>query len=117
MKIRIKGNSVRLRLTKSEVDKIALGQSVKEIVEFPENELTYKISFANHSVVSFRDGFIHIEIEKSGLSKWASSTEVGIDFTSGKLQVLVEKDFACLITRDGEDDADAFPNPLASDAG
>lgn len=117
MKIRIKGNSVRLRLTKSEVDNIALGQSVQEIVEFPGNELTYKISFADHSTVSFREGLIHVEIEKSDLSKWATSQEVGIDFVSGKIKVLIEKDFACLITRDGEDDADAFPNPLASHAG
>jgi hypothetical protein len=27
------------------------------------------------------------------------------------LQILVEKDFACLTPRKGEDDGDAFPNP------
>ena len=30
------------------------------------------------------------------------------------LRVLVEKDFACLTVREGEDDEDAFPNPHES---
>ena len=27
------------------------------------------------------------------------------------LRILVEKDFACLVEREGEDDSDAFPHP------
>ena len=30
------------------------------------------------------------------------------------LTILIEKDYACLTPRDGEEDADAFPNPQAA---
>ena len=117
MKIRIKGNSVRLRITKSEVEQIAKGQPVVEIVEFPGNSMSYKICASQSSTVSFRDGLIGIEVETSVLEKWSNSEEIGIEFSNEKIKVLIEKDFACLITRDGEDDADAFPNPHAAHAG
>jgi hypothetical protein len=51
------------------------------------------------------------------VKKWASTEQVSIaadesldggDF----LKILVEKDFACLAPRDGEDEADMFPHPL-----
>jgi hypothetical protein len=29
------------------------------------------------------------------------------------LRILVEKDFACLAPREGEDESDMFPNPLS----
>lgn len=116
MKIRIKGNSVRLRLTKSEVDQIASTGKVIEETQFIDNQLFYSITKADHSSISFRDGNIEVQIEDAQANEWSSSNEVGIQFTSGAVQVLIEKDFACLITRDGEDDADTFPNPLAAHA-
>jgi hypothetical protein len=33
---------------------------------------------------------------------------------SERLRILVEKDWACLTARDGEEDVDAFPNPNVS---
>ncbi|MGH8167708.1 MAG: DUF7009 family protein [Woeseiaceae bacterium] len=33
-----------------------------------------------------------------------------------ELSILVEKDFACLAPREGEDDSDKFPNPLEGKA-
>jgi hypothetical protein len=50
-------------------------------------------------------------------SRWAAGNEVGIESISSavqgeQLQVLVEKDFACL-NGDEEQNADTFPNPLA----
>ena len=52
---------------------------------------------------------------------WASSSQVSM---SGSLQLddgqtlelLVEKDFACLAPREGEDESDMFPHPSAETA-
>ena len=117
MKIRIKGNSVRLRITKPEVDSIAKGEIILEKVEFPVNTFQYQIGSGLSSSISFRDGMIEVQVASSVLKNWSNSDQVGIDFVSDKISVLIEKDFACLITRDGEDDADAFPNPHATHAG
>ena len=49
--------------------------------------------------------------------KWASTDQIGIEgeqpvIHQANLQILIEKDFACI---DGTDDenVDTFPNPLA----
>ena len=42
---------------------------------------------------------------------WARSEEVGIEADLAGLRVLVEKDFACLKPRSGENESDMFPNP------
>ena len=38
------------------------------------------------------------------------SAEQNLD-GGGHLTILIEKDFACLAPRDGEDESDMFPNP------
>ena len=48
---------------------------------------------------------------------WANSDEVSLlahqeNNSMNALRLLIEKDFACLITREGEDDSDAYPNPI-----
>jgi hypothetical protein len=52
---------------------------------------------------------------------WASSEQVSItgeqQHNNGdKLVILVEKDFACLAPREGEDESDMFPHPQAGEA-
>jgi hypothetical protein len=49
--------------------------------------------------------------------KWASTDQVGIEGrqpvdNETSLQILIEKDFACIDGTD-EENADTFPNPLA----
>jgi hypothetical protein len=45
---------------------------------------------------------------------WTDGEEVGIESAAGATpRILVEKDFACLSPREGEDDGDAFPNPAS----
>ncbi len=45
-------------------------------------------------------------------SKWAGSDLVSIESgDESSLRILVEKDFACLTVRRGEDESEMFPNP------
>ena len=122
MKLRIRGNSLRLRLTKSEVAQFAETGSVEEIVEFGINEeqrfiysLTVSTEIENVSA-SLENKRISVLVPKPRALQWANTNEIGIrvaqSLDKGKiLQILIEKDFACLEDRPGEDDSDAFPHP------
>ncbi len=52
MKIRICGNSIRLRLKRAEVDQIAAGNSILEETHFPNSVLTYRLDVSGDRVIS-----------------------------------------------------------------
>ena len=119
MKLRIRGSSVRLRLTRGEVQRVAEGGRVEDAVAFgPTQRLSYALVAADVSVPSatFDQAAIIVSIPHAQLHAWATSDDVGIEAQQSigngqALSILVEKDFACLTPRKGEDDGDAFPNP------
>ena len=122
MKLRIRGDSIRLRLTQTEVARLAEEGRVEESTHFgPDERFTYAIAFGAESTLSARLSPRGIEVTVPGevARAWAASDSVGIEgareLGDGKtLRILVEKDFACLTKRPHEDDADAFPNPNTS---
>lgn len=123
MKLRARGSSLRLRLTKGEVDRLAGDEgSVEEIMRFgPTAAFTYRIRRGEVAAVgaSLEGATIDVVVPRAILDAWAKSEEVGFEAeqaTGGPepLRILVEKDWACLTTRAGEDDTDAFPNPNTS---
>lgn len=120
MKMRVRGNSIRFRLTQSEVAEFSEKGLVIEAIEFGgENRLIYALeSRADAETVKaeFEDNRIVITVPQTQAKHWAKSGEVGIeekqDINGTKfLQLLIEKDFACLEPLEGEDDADNFPHP------
>lgn len=116
MKIRIKGNSLRLRLTQSEINLLAEKQAVRETTTFPGEEvLSYALKVADvPSITAALQGHgIEVHLPQAMAKDWIETDRVGLQEEVGGLKILVEKDFACLIKRDGEDDADAYPNPLS----
>ena len=123
MKLRIKGNSIRLRLTKNEVENFAESGLVEEVVEFglePHRRFIYALSLNNDATPSavFENNRINVFIPKDLAEEWTQTEKAGIraeqEIETGKtLTILVEKDFACLEERTGEDESEAFTNPLA----
>lgn len=118
MKIRIKGNSVRLRLTQTEVDQLLENGEVQEQTSFPNATLDYRIQLSDSNIItiSFTDSKITILIPEDQGVAWCKSDEVGLEnwIPVGKeedLRILIEKDFACLTVRPHEDESDMFPNP------
>ena len=121
MKLRIRGESLRLRLKRGEVDQIAAGSSIVEETHFPNSVLAYRLDVSeNHEIsASFDRGGLVISLPKSKVSDWADSDEVSLSAEqkltgAGSLTLLIEKDFSCLEPghhRDGEDDEDTFPHP------
>ncbi len=124
MKLRIRNNSIRLRLTQSEVAQFGENGYVEEAIEFggaPASRLTYALislpenDSENDIASKFENSKITISVPSPQARQWVDSDQVGIetdqDIGGNKLRILVEKDFACAAPRDGEDDSDAFPNP------
>ena len=116
------GDSLRIRLSQSEVDTIGKEGIVQETTTFPGNEkLTYDIrsTESNKLGCTFANNTISIFVPHSKLDEWVSTDLVGfhqeIDLDKNqKLSILIEKDFKCLTTRPNEDDSDLYPNPLKS---
>ena len=116
MKLRIKGNTVRIRLTQTEVDQLAKNGVVRESTSFPNGQsLLYAIAVGGSFSATFENNEVSVMLPKAEVIPWASSDQVAmmneLDIEGGsKLIILVEKDFKCLTERP-EDEADMFPNP------
>jgi hypothetical protein len=121
MKLRIKGNSIRLRIAPSEVKHLLCSGGIEEYVQFtsdPMDRLKYAVVSAlsgDTTTVAYHLGDITVNVPAAQLKKWASSDDIGVyaDLALGDgwaLSVAIEKDFACLDRSDAEN-KDTFPNP------
>lgn len=127
MKLRTTGRSIRLRLNQDDVRKFAETGIVEERITFgPSAGSTfgYRLIRSDQSAVtsSFDNGIITIAVPMIEARDWAENDRVGIEAicsngSSKGLTILIEKDFACLTPRAGDDDKNSFPNPLAKSAG
>ena len=115
MKLRLRGNSLRLRLTRNEVTRLADSGLVEESVTFgtdPDAVLVFRIRSAEVQDATHAAGRIDVTVPALSVREWAEGTAEGIYFeTAAHLRVAVEKDFRCLAPREGEDDSDAYEHP------
>ena len=122
MKLRIKGNTLRIRLSQSEVEHFDKEGFVSDSAHFPgAKTLVYEIKSTAAEVLncSFVNNKISIEVPQPLVNEWINTELVGFDKdidleNNSKLSILVEKDFNCLTKRQGEDESDLYPNPLRS---
>ena len=114
MKIRIKGNLLRYRLTKSDVAAIIKDGHLEERTEFGHQPLVYALQTTTDSDLSanFHENKITLFVPHAMIKQLANTDEVGFENEQGKLLLLVEKDFTCL-DNVAEDQSDNYPNPLA----
>lgn len=123
MKLRLQSNSIRLRLKRGEVDQLAKTGCVEEKIfvgNDPEDVFHYVLESSaavSAPIATLTKRGILVRVSAASVSKWATSDDVGIETNvtvgNGKqLQVLIEKDFACLNGPE-EQNIDTFPNPLA----
>lgn len=122
MKLRVRNNAIRLRLGRSEVERFVSTGHIEEAIEFgpgPGEQFIYALerSGDTETLQAAIDGNrMTISVPDLQAGEWADTDLVGMEAEQqaggGKLlRVLVEKDFACLEKRDG--DEDAFPHPAA----
>ena len=118
MKIRIRGNSVRFRLTKPEVEKLCTKGKIEETTSFPDKNFHYRVELSDQNEqlsASYAEDCITIHLPRSKAEGWESNDLVGYEYylqlNSGEqLFLLLEKDFTCLTDR-GEDESANYPNP------
>jgi hypothetical protein len=124
MKLRIRGNLLRFRLGRSEVNALGSTGKIEEKVDFGPGQpaFCYSLEKGDDDTFSgsFADGKITVHVPSAIVDHWASSDDIGIEgkqkLNGGtQLEFLVEKDFACRTSSGGEDQSDKFPKP-ASDA-
>ncbi|NND09427.1 MAG: hypothetical protein HKN87_23890 [Saprospiraceae bacterium] len=121
MKLRIKDQSVRFRLTQNEVRQLLTTSKISASTYLGSKTLSYEIEGVTGSSCNclFKDEKICIHIPINSLNAWCSSDQISLQYELRdserfpSLQILIEKDFKCLIERTGEDESDLYPNPQA----
>ena len=115
MKLRFHNDSLRLRVSQAEMARLAETGRVEDTLTFaPGRTLSYSLETGAALAAAFDGQRISIVVPAAAAKHWMASDETGIEGASGPLKVLVEKDFRCL--HSGEEDADAFPNPMAGNS-
>lgn len=118
MKIRIKGNSVRFRLTKTDVDIITQQGYHEEATHFGNAVFKYALKKTETSdalSATYSDHTITVFMPETFLNGWAENDIISIKGNmpignDESLFLLVEKDFVCLDHTD-EDQSDNYANP------
>jgi hypothetical protein len=117
MKLRLHSGTLRLRLSQPEVAQLAETGRLEDTVTFaPGQVLSYALESGPEAGITatLAGNRIRVAVPAAIAKHWIESDETGIESSGGALQVLIEKDFQCL-HRVSEEDADSFPNPMASD--
>lgn len=126
MKLRIRDNSIRLRLTRSEVEELRETGLVASKTGFPGGrEFRYQLESSPASVspgAFLSESVLTVRLPESAVLAWAATEQVSILgeqlLQDGEnLGILVEKDFACLAPRENEDESDMYPHPAAKNQG
>ena len=121
MKIRINGNAIRYRLSKTDITNFGTAGFVEEKTEFANGvsfhyRLEKKKDIENPEA-SFSGNGISIFVPEKLVAGWPTNDIVGfenrMEIGEGKsLLLLIEKDFVCLDPA-LEDQSDNYPNPKA----
>ena len=118
MKIRIKGNTVRYRLTKSDIATLVDTGNLEDKTEFIGSTLVYSIKTAVDESLSadFLNNTITLNVPSELLTNWADTSQVSLESNmplanGSKLYLLLEKDFKCIDGDVSEDQSDFFENP------
>ena len=117
MKLRIKGNSLRLRLSKPEVEKLVIDKYLEDHTSFGNNTFSYALQSKDGDdklSAEFDGGKITVFIPDVFLKDWAMNNVTGFNSLeqvndAASLHILVEKDFKCL--DETEDQSDNYEHP------
>ena len=122
MKLRVLDNSIRLRLTQSEVETVSAEGLVRGRVRFAgSNTFDYILESSPATVrpeAQISNNVLTGRVPKMDVAQWAHPDRISNEAEQvledrERLTSLVEKDFHGLTPRDGEDDSDMYPHPEA----
>lgn len=111
MKLRLDNNSLRLRVRKSDLQKILQTGATSEKLIFPSGhtfEYTLSTAAIDTITAAYTESNILVNIPLNMAKQWINSDEVGLEcMLSSGLFILIEKDFPCK-DRPWEDISDTF---------
>ncbi|MFI5134673.1 MAG: DUF7009 family protein [Chitinophagales bacterium] len=114
MKLRLDKNSIRLRVKKSDLEKLREENFAEEKINFPNEEFGYRLSVSDHAKeisVKATPSFVEVIVPSSNAHAWLNNDAVGIyhtiHFSNRTLDIIIEKDFPCTADKT-EDKSDAF---------
>jgi hypothetical protein len=124
MKLRIHGNSLRLRITRPELDRLMNEGRIEESIRLGPGDHSSLVYALEHSAttsaptVRFAGSSLEVLIPTAQAQQWSLGEDAGIYASvelgaNGALELIIEKDFACLHGSE-EENRDAFPNPYTS---
>ena len=122
MKLRLRQNSIRLRLLQNEVRQLLETGSISETIAFgidTSENLTYSLRNSEEAADIFAkvaDNHIEVFLPIKMAEAWADTEEIGLyaeqkirDTTD--LKIVIEKDLVCLDRPEDPDNKDAFLHP------
>jgi hypothetical protein len=124
LKLRIHGDSLRLRLSRSDVEQFRISGICAASLRFDaSSQLTYTLEASSQLTVMevrYLQDCIRVRLPLDMAEEWAGSDRISLSLSrAGGPSLLIEKDFQCLHReeRNPTDDADAFPNPAGDQRG
>lgn len=123
MKLRLRENSIRLRLLQTEMKTLGETGLVAETIEFSDcQKLNYAVEIsetAGEICARFENEEITVEIPAQAARHWIETNLIGLEHEQKKggattLKILIEKDFVCVERPFDDDNQDAFPHPNMS---
>lgn len=114
MKLRINGNSLRLRLTPTEVAQLCNNGKAEDRCKIGDHQCIYSIVTYEDDQLSVNmiNGKVQVNIPKSFVKGWQKNDVTGFEYTDhNDLLILIEKDFKCLQPRRHEQEQSLYPNP------
>tara|TARA_R110002051_G_scaffold153510_4_gene225913 strand:- start:33206 stop:33571 length:366 start_codon:yes stop_codon:yes gene_type:complete len=121
MKIRIKGDSIRFRLTQTEVKTLSQNGEIFDSTNFGTVKFYYGVILSKNIEnlkVSFENNTVILEMPELNGKDWFTNDIITYDHTvsttdDNNIYLLLEKDFTCL-DNTIEDQSDNYPNPKLS---
>ncbi|WP_301921687.1 DUF7009 family protein [Ferruginibacter sp.] len=119
MKLRLKGNAVRFRLSQTDVENLAAKGFVEEMINFSKDlALSYRLELNEDILkpgISYAGNTIAVLIPQHFTNGWPGNNIAGISTLhttedGTEIFIIVEKDFKCLDDTE-EDQSDNFANP------
>ncbi len=118
MKLRIRSNSVRIRLSRTEVDALCTTGHLEDATEFGTGTFRYALQVKDGISglqASFENGVVTMYTPVEFARTWPGNTVVGTSGEmplpgGGHLSLLLEKDFKC-IDNTSEDQSDNYEHP------
>jgi hypothetical protein len=111
MKLRFLNKTMRLRLRRSELERLVQGEVLINHVPLLPQPLSYSLrSDPDQLAVSFDAGELTVVLLDSQVEQLLSDQQIGLYLNFDDLAVTIEKDFQRTHVRTDED-SDLYPNP------